>query len=329
MVQLDKALEKLSVNFESLSGILKNQIRREIILILSEKVSVSYVDLMKLVGITNTGRLNYHLKILGDLIKKDESGKYSLTNKGQLAVQFLQKSVGKETEQTSLPINTRTFVTRAFNIAQGLLWLMFSIPFVTILFQWYLYFFDPSYYIGDPAIPLMIATLPVGAGFVLFGMAAFPKIEVDRDSAEVRYAFVRLFFGLDEIEIDPKRHILRLGEFPMTNWFVPFKERECFDFLGKRVGGYKARPLFLIYLLLFPVLDLSFNLGRNIYGSLAPIYWALVWGVATALSMTFFAYAAPASMRIGNLLRGASAIIFGVSIGIVIYFLMFVGLQIH
>lgn len=224
---MDKALEWLNVTFESLSDVLKNQTRREIILTLSEKGCLSYVDLMNLVGITNTGKFNYHLKILGDLIKKDEDGKYSLSDKGQLAVNFLQKSVGKDTEQASLRLNSRTFVTRAFNLAQGFVWLMFVIPFVTILFQWYLYFFNPSYYVGNPMIPLMIMTLPIGAGFVLFGMAAFPRIEIDHDSAVTRYAFVRLFFSMDEVGIDPKRHILRLGKFPMTNWFVPFKEREC------------------------------------------------------------------------------------------------------
>jgi hypothetical protein len=284
---------------------------------------------MNLVGITNTGKFNYHLKILGDLIKKDEDGKYSLSDKGQLAVNFLQKSVGKDTEQASLRLNSRTFVTRAFNLAQGFVWLMFVIPFVTILFQWYLYFFNPSYYVGNPMIPLMIMTLPIGAGFVLFGMAAFPRIEIDHDSAVTRYAFVCLFFSMDEVGIDPKRHILRLGKFPMTNWFVPFKERECIGFLDKQVGGYTAKPLFLIYLLPFPILDLFFSLGKNIYGTLAPMYWAIVWGVVTALSMTFFAYAAPVNMRLGNLRRGASTLVFGLSIGIVIYFLMFFSLQIY
>ncbi len=50
----------------------------------------------------------------------------------------------------------------------------------------------------------MIVTLPVCAGFVLFGMAAFPKIEIDLESAVVRYASVHLFFGLDELGIDPR-----------------------------------------------------------------------------------------------------------------------------
>jgi len=92
----------MSVDFESLSDVLKHPIRRRIILSLSERKSMSYVDMMNLVEVVNTGKFNYHLKILADLIEKDENGKYSLSDKGQLAVQFLQKFGGKGIEQTPL-----------------------------------------------------------------------------------------------------------------------------------------------------------------------------------------------------------------------------------
>jgi hypothetical protein len=59
------------------------------VLFLLEKKELAYMDLMNLVEITNTGKLNYHLKILGDLIEKNENGKYHLTEKGQLTSQFL------------------------------------------------------------------------------------------------------------------------------------------------------------------------------------------------------------------------------------------------
>ncbi len=92
----------MSVDFESLSDVLKHPIRKRIILALSERKSMSYVDLMNLVEVANTGKFNYHLKILADLIMKDENGKYGLSDKGQLAVQFLQKFGGKGVEQTPL-----------------------------------------------------------------------------------------------------------------------------------------------------------------------------------------------------------------------------------
>jgi hypothetical protein len=63
---------------------------------------MSYVELMDFVGVTNTGKFNYHLKILGDLIEKDQNGKYNLTEKGQMAVQLLQKFPEKKSQLTSL-----------------------------------------------------------------------------------------------------------------------------------------------------------------------------------------------------------------------------------
>jgi hypothetical protein len=95
-------VRSMSVDFESLSDVLKHPIRRRIILALSEGKSMSYVDLMNLVEVTNTGRFNYHLKILADLIEKDGNGKYGLSDKGRLAVQFLQKFGEKEDKQTPL-----------------------------------------------------------------------------------------------------------------------------------------------------------------------------------------------------------------------------------
>lgn len=51
---------------------------------------LSYTEIMALLQVTNTGRLNYHLKVLGDLISKDDEGKYRLTERGKLAVSLLK-----------------------------------------------------------------------------------------------------------------------------------------------------------------------------------------------------------------------------------------------
>jgi hypothetical protein len=45
---------------------------------------------MTLLQITNTGRLNYHLKALGSLISKDEGGRYHLTEQGRQAAGLLR-----------------------------------------------------------------------------------------------------------------------------------------------------------------------------------------------------------------------------------------------
>ena len=79
----------MSSGIASLHKLLKDETRRRIILLLQEKGSLSYVDLMKALGITNTGKMNYHLKVLGSLLAKNEDGQYALTEKGTLASRLL------------------------------------------------------------------------------------------------------------------------------------------------------------------------------------------------------------------------------------------------
>ena len=81
----------MSLRADSLYRILKDKTRRKIILLLNEEGSLSYVDLMKVLQITNTGKMNYHLKILDDLIGKDDNGRYVLAEKGKLAARLLQE----------------------------------------------------------------------------------------------------------------------------------------------------------------------------------------------------------------------------------------------
>jgi len=81
----------MSSGIDSLHKILKDKTRMRIILLLQEKGSLSYVDLMKALEITNTGKINYHLKILDALLSKNETGHYTLTEKGKLASRLLQE----------------------------------------------------------------------------------------------------------------------------------------------------------------------------------------------------------------------------------------------
>lgn len=95
-------LEPVSVDLQSLHKIIKHPIRRRVVLTLLEKKDLSYMDLMNLVKVDNTGKLNYHLKILGDLIEKNGDGRYRLTEKGQLASQLLLRFPEKKADQTHL-----------------------------------------------------------------------------------------------------------------------------------------------------------------------------------------------------------------------------------
>jgi DNA-binding transcriptional ArsR family regulator len=79
----------MSSGINSLHKILKDRTRRKIVLLLNEKGAISYTDLMDTLGFVTTGLLNYHLKVLGDLLTKNELGQYTLNEKGKLASKML------------------------------------------------------------------------------------------------------------------------------------------------------------------------------------------------------------------------------------------------
>ena len=64
----------MSSGIESLHKILKDETRTKIVLLLHEKGSLSYTELMETLGFVTTGLFNYHLKVLGDLLAKNEAG---------------------------------------------------------------------------------------------------------------------------------------------------------------------------------------------------------------------------------------------------------------
>ena len=79
----------MSSGIASLHKILKDETRRNIVLLLNEKGTMSYTELMETLGFLTTGLLNYHLKVLDDLITKNETGQYMLTEKGKLSSKLL------------------------------------------------------------------------------------------------------------------------------------------------------------------------------------------------------------------------------------------------
>jgi len=92
----------MDMDLAYLHKILKDPTRRNIVLHLNRRGQLAYMELMNLLEITNTGKFNYHLKVLGNLIEKGEDGKYSLTERGQLAFQLLQKFPEKPPEAKPL-----------------------------------------------------------------------------------------------------------------------------------------------------------------------------------------------------------------------------------
>jgi hypothetical protein len=78
----------MSLGIDSLHKILKDETRRKAIILLSEKPT-NYTELMDTLSIVSTGTLNYHIKVLGELLTKNEAGQYTLSDKGKLAYRVL------------------------------------------------------------------------------------------------------------------------------------------------------------------------------------------------------------------------------------------------
>ena len=119
----------MSSGFASLHKILKDETRRKIVLLLNEKDSLSYTELLDALGIGSTGRLNYHLKVLGELITKNEAGQYLLTEKGKLASRLLQEFKEKKSQsqiEAEFPKGTLILVCLS------------SLGFISLLFAVYL-----------------------------------------------------------------------------------------------------------------------------------------------------------------------------------------------
>ncbi len=112
----------------ALHKILKDETRQRVLLLLDERGSVSYTDLMTAVGIGSTGKLNYHLKILNGLIAKNEDGLYSLTEKGKLALRLMEEFCERKSQSeqdASFP--------KAYFIVVGL----FSTILLSLIFGFY------------------------------------------------------------------------------------------------------------------------------------------------------------------------------------------------
>jgi len=73
----------------SLFKILKDPTRQKIVTQLYKNGPLTYMDLMNLLEVRNTGKFNYHLKMLADFLEKGEDGKYCLTEKGLHAAKLL------------------------------------------------------------------------------------------------------------------------------------------------------------------------------------------------------------------------------------------------
>ena len=81
----------MTTSIASLHKILKDETRRKIIVVVNERGTITYTELLNSMESDSTGLLNYHLKVLGDLLTKDDAGKYLLSEKGKLAHKLISE----------------------------------------------------------------------------------------------------------------------------------------------------------------------------------------------------------------------------------------------
>lgn len=97
----------MSSGLASLHKILKDKTRRQIVLLLNDKGTLTYTELKETLGFLTTGLLNYHLKVLDDLLAKNDVGQYLLSDKGKLAAKLLVEF--PDGQQSGKPKWWRTF----------------------------------------------------------------------------------------------------------------------------------------------------------------------------------------------------------------------------
>jgi len=80
----------MASDWNSLYKALADPTRRQIIELLYTRGAASYTEIMAALNVDNTGKLNYHLRMLGRLIQKDEQGRYTLSESGVHAASLLK-----------------------------------------------------------------------------------------------------------------------------------------------------------------------------------------------------------------------------------------------
>lgn len=135
----------------NVNKILSNPTRRVILEPLYQRNGMSYVDIRQVLGQMNTGQLNYHLKVLGDLITKNpETGKYNLTEDGisALKMNLIPKEDPSGTDhKVSLdPMGMKGNMDLSTYVGVG------ATAFIVLVATWYQFF-----YLHEAKIPSLVA----------------------------------------------------------------------------------------------------------------------------------------------------------------------------
>ncbi len=99
---------------EQMFDILSHKIRREIIVSLSQKVELTYTQLLEMMKISD-GLLSFHLRKLKELVNQSDSGSYLLSQEGRAAFEIIrtvQHSLRSVNVTEEVPKLTSEIVTR-------------------------------------------------------------------------------------------------------------------------------------------------------------------------------------------------------------------------
>ena len=275
---------------------------------------------MSLVDITNTGKFNYHLKVLGDLIFKNDNGNYSLSEKGQLAINFLQKYDGIPRNKIIIPNGMTNFKSRVLSLFPGFIWFILVYPLTGIMFAWVLFFSESTLTFGNNLIiPFTLLSVIVISGFLLFTSAAFPIMEIEPDGISLKWGFNQRYFDLDEVSLDSEGHIIKLGNGWNTfGWYIPFKGKQLMNLLDREVKDFCSKPLFLLFLIPQIITFIVFMGTKTLNGLLPHELLALFLGITTGISITLFTYSSKNQLQIAKMRRGTSSKLLGFVTGVTI-----------
>ena len=155
---------------EELLKVLKDPMRRRIIRLLAEKGALEYSEIMRELGFTSTGRLNYHLKVMKELLEKDELGRYKLGRKGILAYKLLREYGSNEEEYT--------IGVHPFTLLVG------SLPALVVGVVIFFFILNQGYFTVNPLFLVALIVIIVAVLLRLaYGLAGkpFPYLKVRRE----------------------------------------------------------------------------------------------------------------------------------------------------
>jgi len=160
--------------------ILEDDLRQTILVSIHEHGSLSYSDLIEKFDMISEKLLNYHLKVLDDLLSKNNEDQYVLTEKGRLALKFLEEHPIQETRRRK---ERKQFWLILCTITAGLfvynfLWYLQDIDFTdfilrTVVFICLILALAYCLYLANPLLSGSDVKKFPGVYLVLGGLAGF------------------------------------------------------------------------------------------------------------------------------------------------------------